>query len=121
FPSLHALRISQQPQSGLLRPQSGLSLRQKFMKREIIQTVFASLLLSASNLRAESGAKTSHHSCCSSNEVVTATPCTDKSIYQVETIWTNDAGRSVKLGILKGRPQIVTMFFDNCRYACPLL
>ena len=46
---------------------------------------------------------------------------TDRSLYQVGSVWTNDAARPVRLSSLKGRPQIVTMFFANCQYACPVL
>ena len=46
---------------------------------------------------------------------------TDRSLYQLESNWTSDVGRKVKLGVLRGRPQIVAMFFSNCEYACPIL
>ncbi|HXT40002.1 MAG TPA: SCO family protein [Candidatus Angelobacter sp.] len=46
---------------------------------------------------------------------------TDRSLYQVGSVWTDDAARPVRLGSLKGRPQIITMFFANCQYACPVL
>jgi len=45
----------------------------------------------------------------------------DKSLYQLDSAWTNDLGASVKLSSLKGKPQIVIMFFANCSYACPIL
>ena len=57
--------------------------------------------------------------CCSRAEVAAA--FTDKSLYQLDTAWTNDAGRAIRLGELKGLPQVVAMFFANCAYACPLL
>jgi protein SCO1 len=46
---------------------------------------------------------------------------TDRSLYQLDSTWTSDVGRKVKLGILRGRPQILAMFFSNCEYACPIL
>jgi protein SCO1/2 len=46
---------------------------------------------------------------------------TDRSLYQLESTWTSDVGRKVKLGVLRGRPQVVAMFFSNCEYACPIL
>jgi protein SCO1 len=46
---------------------------------------------------------------------------TDKSVYLLDSIWTSDVGRQIKLGALRGRPQIVAMFFTNCEYACPIL
>ena len=46
---------------------------------------------------------------------------TDKSIYQVESTWTTDGGKEIKLGALAGKPQVVLMFFSKCAYACPIL
>lgn len=46
---------------------------------------------------------------------------TDKSIYQVESKWTTDTGKEIKLGALAGKPQVLLMFFANCAYACPIL
>jgi len=45
----------------------------------------------------------------------------DKSLYQLESTWTSDAGCEVKLGVLRGRPQVVGMFFTTCEYACPII
>jgi protein SCO1/2 len=59
------------------------------------------------------------HSCCSKGE--SAGAFTDKSLYQVGSRWTTDAGKEIKLGALRGRPQVVAMFFANCQYACPLI
>ena len=46
---------------------------------------------------------------------------TDKSLYLLDSMWTSDVGRQIKLGALRGRPQIVAMFFTQCEYACPIL
>jgi protein SCO1/2 len=46
---------------------------------------------------------------------------TDKSLYLLASTWTSDVGRQIKLGALRGRPQIVAMFFTHCEYACPIL
>lgn len=48
-------------------------------------------------------------------------PPTDKSLYQLDSVWTSDVGREVKLGVLRGRPQVVAMFFAQCEYACPII
>lgn len=45
---------------------------------------------------------------------------TDKSIYQLESTWTSDADKKVKLGVLRGKPQVVAMFFSSCQFTCPL-
>jgi len=51
-----------------------------------------------------------------------ATPAiTDKSLYQVESSWTNDVGRVIPLRQFQGRVQLVVMFFASCTYACPIL
>jgi protein SCO1/2 len=57
--------------------------------------------------------------CCLSS-MATGKP-TDKSIYQVDSRWTTDAGKEITLAALSGRPQVVVMFFANCTYACPIL
>ena len=45
----------------------------------------------------------------------------ERSLYQVEAEFTNDAGERMTLAELRGRPVVLTMFFANCSYACPLL
>ena len=63
------------------------------------------------------------HSCCAPAEPSVTAPVTltAKSLYQLDSVWTNDYGAAVNLASLRGRPQVVTMFFANCAYACPLL
>lgn len=48
-------------------------------------------------------------------------PLPDRSLYQLESTWTNDAARPVHLAELRGRPQVLLMFFASCQYACPML
>src|SRR5688572_9418920 len=50
-----------------------------------------------------------------------AAPLTARSIYQLDANWTNDAGATVKLGSLRGKPVVLAMFFAQCEYACPVL
>ncbi len=57
--------------------------------------------------------------CC--REAAPAIPLADASLYQLESKWTSDVGREVKLSVLEGRPQIVAMFFTSCEYACPII
>ncbi len=57
--------------------------------------------------------------CC--RELKPAGPPTDKSLYQLDSEWTSDVGRKVKLGVLRGRPQVLAMFFTHCEYACPII
>ena len=55
--------------------------------------------------------------CC---EALANAPFAKNSIYQAEVAFTDDAGRVFKLGELRGRPVVLTMFFASCGYACPL-
>ena len=57
--------------------------------------------------------------CC--REIAATAPLTDQSLYQLESQWTSDIGREVKLGVLRGRPQLVALFFTSCEYACPVI
>lgn len=56
--------------------------------------------------------------CC--RPLAAATNYTDKSLFLLDSIWTTDAGKSVKLGALRGRPQVVAMFFASCQFTCPI-
>lgn len=42
------------------------------------------------------------------------------SIYQSDVTFTDDTGRAVALGSLRGRPVVLDLFFASCGYACPL-
>ncbi len=57
--------------------------------------------------------------CC--RELPVDVTFSDKSIYQLESLWTSDVGRKIKLGVLHGKPQVVAMFFASCQFACPLI
>jgi len=56
--------------------------------------------------------------CC--HPLVAQTNYTDQSLFQLESVWTSDTGRHMKLGGLRGRPQIVAMFFASCQFTCPI-
>jgi protein SCO1/2 len=43
-----------------------------------------------------------------------------ESLYQLEGKFTDDSGRVISLGELRGRPVVLDMFFASCGYACPL-
>ena len=75
------------------------------------------LLVAGSANEAEAGPA----SCCVPTALSVTTNLTDKSLYQIESKWTTDTGKRIKLGELKGKPQIVAMFFANCQYACPII
>ena len=46
---------------------------------------------------------------------------TDRSLYQLESLWTSDLDKTIRLGVLHGRPQVLAMFFASCEYACPII
>ena len=80
----------------------------------------AALLLNADTARAaDTNSTDTVPACCRRSEP--AGHCTDKSLYQVESKWTTDGWKQIKLGDLAGKPQIVLMFFSHCTTACPIL
>lgn len=58
-------------------------------------------------------------SCCA--EEKPSAPLSNRSIYQLDTAWTNDGGQRVKLASFRGKPVVLAMFFASCEYACPVL
>jgi len=75
--------------------------------------LMASVALGAANEAADSLPP-----CC--RHIAAAAPYTDKSVYQLDSTWTSDAGKKMNLGALRGRPQVVAMFFASCQFTCPL-
>ncbi len=62
--------------------------------------------------------------CCSGNGASESTPAaafSANSIYQLDSHWTDDAGRPVQLAELRGHPVVLAMFFTSCAYACPVI
>ncbi len=55
--------------------------------------------------------------CCA--EAASA-PFSKESIYQLDGRFTDDSGRPIALGSLRGHPVVLDMFFASCGYACPL-
>lgn len=58
--------------------------------------------------------------CCAVEEKAGA-PLSTRSVYQLDANWTDDAGATVRLAALRGRPVVLAMFFAQCEYACPIL
>lgn len=58
---------------------------------------------------------------CCQKELAPGKPLTDGSLYHLESKWTSDVGREIRLGVLRGKPQVVVMFFATCEFACPIL
>jgi protein SCO1/2 len=45
----------------------------------------------------------------------------EKSLYNLDATWIADTGQELKLAALRGRPQIVALFFTNCQHSCPFI
>jgi protein SCO1/2 len=90
------------------------------MKTKLLLCWALICLLGAAKVRAEGATNVVHRSCCQAMESCSK-PLADKSLYQLDATWTNDNGQSVNLSALRGRPQVIVMFFAHCQYACPLL
>ena len=59
-------------------------------------------------------------SCCARPAPPALATYTDKSLFQLDSVWTTDATNQVRLDQLRGRPQVVAMFFASCQFTCPL-
>jgi len=57
--------------------------------------------------------------CC--RELASSAPLSDRSLYQLESKWTSDVGREVRLGVFRGHLQVVAMFFTTCEASCPII
>lgn len=57
--------------------------------------------------------------CC--RQELSATQPASRSLYLTESKWASDVGKVVPLSVLRGRPQVVAMFFTRCEYACPII
>ena len=55
------------------------------------------------------------------HEALQATGVPGDSLYQLEIPLETDAGVTVPLSSLRGRPLVVTMFYSRCSSVCPLL
>ncbi|MEW6157170.1 MAG: SCO family protein [Verrucomicrobiota bacterium] len=88
--------------------------------RVALAGAMAGLLLSAGLGGCRFESKTEEAAaCCKTAEPAAA--FSDQSLYLLDSTWTNDAGHAVRLSNFQGRVQVLTMFFANCSYACPIL
>jgi protein SCO1/2 len=90
------------------------------MNRLALSLLTLALLATACVTSRNRSTSADQHSCCATNVEVPG-GFTDKSLYQLDSTWTNDAGRPIQLGVLQGRVQVVAMFFARCTYACPII
>jgi protein SCO1/2 len=90
------------------------------IQSKLFMLLLIALLAAACTIPSRDAASVGQPSCCASNAEPSAT-FTDKSLYQLDSTWTNDARQPLKLGKLRGRVQVVAMFFASCTYACPVI
>ncbi len=91
------------------------------MKIHHLLTAVCMLALVRTGLAAEPVTALTNQADCCAKELPAATPLSDRSLYQLDASWTNDAGAALRLASLRGRPQVVTMFFASCQFTCPVL
>jgi protein SCO1/2 len=91
------------------------------MKPNLLLFASAAIAVAMATARGAEPVKNAAHSACCSGAATAACAFTDKSLYQSDSTWLDDSGRPLKLASLRGRPQVVCMFFANCQFACPLL
>ena len=80
-----------------------------------------SILFISASLAASEPTTTTNRSCCVQLSPTATAQLTDNSLFHLDSTWTNDAARPIKLVSFQGRPLVVTMFFSSCAYACPIL
>jgi protein SCO1/2 len=87
-----------------------------------MKTFLALILLSGLAVAAvEPISLSSNKPACCVKELPASPPLSDRSLYHLESSWTNDVGAAVKLVSLRGKPQVVSMFFASCQFTCPVL
>ena len=97
-----------------LRPEMCNTIRYTFPV--LLGTLILTGLLAGTGVfAAEPAAKPD--ACC---PPIAAAAFTRNSLYQLGVTFTDDTGKSVALGALRGRPVVLNMFFASCGYACPL-
>lgn len=47
-------------------------------------------------------------------------PLRGESIYNLDSSWTSQDGKQIKLATLQGRPVVVAMVYTSCQAACPM-
>jgi protein SCO1 len=91
------------------------------MKTLRLLTAFSAVALVSAGLAAEPATSPTNKPDCCAKELPATKPLSDRSLYQLDSSWTNDTGAALKLAALRGRPQLVTMFFASCQFTCPVL
>lgn len=48
-------------------------------------------------------------------------PLPPDSVYRLDVPFSDQSGAEFRLAALRGRPQVVSMFYTSCRFVCPLI
>lgn len=54
------------------------------------------------------------------SSVVFADEIPKESIYQIQSAWTDENGKSMSLKSFAGKPTIIAMTYTGCQYSCPM-
>jgi protein SCO1 len=81
------------------------------------------MLIAATVAAARAVSPESPKFCCAPDAKgpASAGPVSNRSIYQLESTWSEDAGQPMTLVALRGRPVIFAMFYTGCENACPII
>jgi protein SCO1/2 len=80
------------------------------------------LTLFVAGVAAGCSTRSEPRSCCPPPPAASpAQPLADRSLFQLDSTWTDDRRTELKLASLGGRPIVIAMFFARCEYACPVL
>lgn len=85
-------------------------------QRSLVAAAVATLILGLTSCATSSREKPP---CC--REVTPGAPLPDQSLYQLDSKWTSDHGRVIRLAALQGQPQVMAMMFTSCEFACPII
>ena len=91
------------------------------MNHPLVTLLLGALALVSELRAAEKPANATNLPPCCAKELAATAPLSGRSLYQLDSSWTNDAGATLRLADLRGRPQVVTMFFATCQFTCPVL
>lgn len=92
----------------------------KFIKAAIVQTCFfSSFLFGTPALAQNTSAEAHHHAADPATTTTTALP--GNSIYQLNTTFADQDGQFFRLADKRGKPMLVSMFYNSCEFVCPML
>ena len=97
------------------------SIWSKFSHVAACAALFVAMALVSVGFAADATKTSTNKLDCCAKEIAPTTPLSDRSLYQLDSSWTNDANASLKLAALRGKLQVVSMFFASCQFTCPVL